>query len=84
MALHLRRGRLSSERGADMNRTVGIVLAVLGLIGIVLAFLVFNGLGGLGAGHNKADASLALGVILLVVGMLLLVRGMVGMMRRAS
>src|SRR5258706_143210 len=52
MALHLRRGRLSSERGSDMNRTVGIVLMILGLIGIVLAFLVFNGLGGLGAGHN--------------------------------
>jgi hypothetical protein len=60
-----------------MNRTTGIVLAVLGIIGIVLAFVVFNGLGSLGAGHNKADVSFAVGVILLLVGIF-------AMMRKAS
>jgi hypothetical protein len=57
-----------------MNRTTGIILAVLGLIGIVLTFVVFNGLGGIGAGHNKADASFVLGVILLVVGIYAMLR----------
>jgi hypothetical protein len=58
-----------------MNRTTGIVLAVIGIIAIVLAFVVFNGVGGLGAGHNKADLSFAVGVILLIVGAVFALRG---------
>jgi len=58
-----------------MNRMTGIVLAVLGVIGILLAFFVFNGLGGLGSGHNRADAVFVLGVILLIVGIFGMMRG---------
>lgn len=58
-----------------MNRTTGIVLAVIGIIGIVLAFTVFNGVGSPGSGHNKADLSLVVGVILLIVGAVFALRG---------
>ena len=58
-----------------MNRTTGIVLVVIGIIGIVLAFVVFNGVGTPGAGHNKADAAFAVGVILLIVGAVFALRG---------
>lgn len=56
-----------------LKRVNGIVLTVLGIIFIVVAFVVLNGLGGVGAGHNKADVSFALGVILLVVGAFIMV-----------
>jgi hypothetical protein len=58
-----------------MNRTVGIILVVLGLIGIALTFFYFNGLGG--TGHLKADSSFVVGVILLLIGLF-------GMMRKQS
>ncbi len=56
-----------------LKRVNGIVLTVLGIIFIVAAFVVLNGLGGVGAGHNKADVSFALGVILVVVGAFIMV-----------
>jgi drug/metabolite transporter (DMT)-like permease len=56
-----------------LKRVNGIVLTVLGIIFIVVAFVVLNGLGGVGAGHTKSDVSFALGVILLVVGAFIMV-----------
>ncbi len=61
-----------------MNRTLGIILVVLGLVGIVVPFVVPS-LGGVGVppGHLKADGLLVLGIVLLVVGVF-------GMMRKSS
>lgn len=56
-----------------LKRVNGIVLTVLGIIFIVIAFVALNGLGGVGAGHSKADVSFILGVILLVVGVFITV-----------
>ncbi|HEV2404029.1 MAG TPA: hypothetical protein VGR88_01170 [Ktedonobacterales bacterium] len=51
-----------------LKRGNGIVLAVLGIILIVVAFVVLNGLGGVGAGHTRADVFVVLGVVFIVVG----------------
>jgi hypothetical protein len=51
-----------------LTRVNGIVITVLGIILIVVALVVLNGLGGVGAGHTRADVFFALGVIFLVVG----------------
>lgn len=56
-----------------LKRMNGIVLTALGLIFIVVAFVALSGLGGVGAGHNKADTSFLLGVVLLVVGVFIAV-----------
>lgn len=56
-----------------LKRVNGIVLTILGIIFIVVAFVALNGLGGVGAGHGKADVSFLLGVILLVVGVFIAV-----------
>lgn len=55
-----------------MNRMTGIILAVLGVVAIVVAYVVFNGVGG--GGHYKADASAALGVVLVLVGLFAMMR----------
>lgn len=52
----------------NLKRVHGILLAVLGIILIVVAFVVLNGLGGLGAGHTSADVFFALGAVFIVVG----------------
>ena len=53
----------------NLKRVHGIVLMVLGIILIVAAFVVLNGLGGVGgAGHTRADVFVALGVVFIAVG----------------
>ncbi len=56
-----------------LRRVNGVVLTVLGIIFVVVAFAALNGLGGVSAGHTKADISFALGVILLLVGVFIVV-----------
>ncbi len=51
-----------------LTRVNGIFITVLGIILIVVTFVVLNGLGGVGAGHTRADVFFVLGVIFLVVG----------------
>ena len=57
----------------NLKRAHGIVLTVLGIILIVVAFVVLNGLGGVGAGHIRADVFAVLGVVFIVVGAFVIV-----------
>lgn len=52
----------------NLKRGQGLLLIVLGIILIVVSLVVLNGLGGLGAGHTRADVFFAWGVVFIVVG----------------
>ena len=51
-----------------LRRTNGMFLAIVGIILIGVAFVVLNGLGGLGTGHTRADVFAVLGVVFILVG----------------
>ena len=63
-----------------MNRTTGIVLAVVGLVVLLLGLYPshllgrFNGVGGLGGGHTVPDLSVVIGAVALVTGIYSLLR----------
>ena len=63
-----------------MNRGIGVVLVLVGIVVTLLGlypsglFGKFHGVGGFSSGHNAADVAVVVGVVLLVAGVYSLVR----------